>query len=232
LTGPAITLDGGVVDLRSRILSLAQESCSADLMKPISREMSGLTFHHHYHLLYDLRTLLGSGRKVYLEIGVFNGGSLALMMQHPLETELHGIDPLILANQVEFTFANISKFNKYPRTVTIHQKYSYDPELLQRLKGVSIDLLFVDGDHQGPAVIQDFELYAPLVSKEGFIVFDDYIDPEFSPEVRPAVDLIVERTKTGYYPGAYEVIGTLPNFLLADPADMVENSVFILRKKS
>ena len=223
---------GGFVDLRSRILSLAQESRSAELMRPISREMSGLTFHHHYHLLYDLRTILGSAPKVYLEIGVFNGGSLALMMQHPLETELHGVDPLILANQVEFTFANISRFNKYQRKVTIHQKYSHDPELLQRLNGVSIDLLFVDGDHRGPAIIQDFELYSPLVSRGGFIVFDDYIDPEFSPAVRPSVDFIVERMKTGYYPGEYEVIGTLPNSLRADPADMAENSVFIIRKKT
>ena len=52
----------------------------------------GVTWHCHYHLMYDLRTILGPDPKVYLEIGVYGGGSLAFMMQHPYETELHGVD--------------------------------------------------------------------------------------------------------------------------------------------
>ncbi len=179
-------------------------------MRPISETMAGRTFHDHYHFLYDLRTLLGPEKRVYVEIGVYNGGSLAFMMRHPYETELHGIDPLFLPNQVEFTFANIAKFNKYHRKVEIHQNYSHDPELLRRLRGLSIDLLFVDGDHRGPSVIQDFELYSPMVNPGGFIAFDDYIDPECSPEVRPSVDLIVQRMKDHAYAGDYEIIGTLP----------------------
>jgi predicted O-methyltransferase YrrM len=220
-----------ILGLKEQILSLARRSNSAQLMAPISAAMSGRTFHHDYHFLYDLRTLLGTGKKTYLEIGVYNGGSLALMMQHPYETELHGVDPLVLPDQVEFTFANLERFNIHSRQVTIHRNYSEDPELLRRLEGVAIDLLFIDGDHRGPSVVRDYELYSPLVSRGGFIVFDDYIDPVCSPEVRPSVDLIVQRMREGGgYPGKYEIIGTLPKPYRPAPGEDPWNSTFIVRK--
>ena len=61
-------------------------------------------------------------------------------------------------------------------------------------------------------------------------MFDDYLDPECSPEVRPAVDLIVERIQQHRYAGQYDIIGCVPNVLGADPADMSINSTFVLRK--
>jgi predicted O-methyltransferase YrrM len=218
--------------LQEQIIALGRDSRSAELALTVKRTMAGLTLHCHYHLLYDLRTILGPAKKVYLEIGVYNGGSLSFMMQHPYETELHGVDPLILPRQVEYTFANVGSFNTHQRKVVVHQKYSYDPVLLAELDALAIDLLFIDGDHQASSVIQDFDLYSPRVAPGGFIVFDDYIDPEYSPEVRPAVDLIIDRIAARSYPGDYEPIGCLPNSLRADPADMDVNSTFILRKRS
>jgi predicted O-methyltransferase YrrM len=40
-------------------------------------------------------------------------------------------------------------------------------------KDSKIDLLFIDGDHTYEGVKKDFELYAPLVSDNGIIVFHD-----------------------------------------------------------
>jgi hypothetical protein len=57
-------------------------------------------------------------------------------------------------------------------------------------------------------------LYSPLVGSVGFIVFDDYLDFEFSPGVNPAVNRIVQ----WIIAGADDVIGTLPNSPRADPA--------------
>jgi predicted O-methyltransferase YrrM len=216
--------------LREGIQALGRESNSSLMLQKVSAEMSGKTFHHHMHVLYDLRTFLGPSRKVYLEIGVYNGASLALMMQHPFETEIHGIDPLILDGQVEHTFSNVKRFNIHGRCVAIHQTYSHDPGLLHELKDLSIDLLFVDGDHQQESVLHDFELYSPLVGSGGFIVFDDYLDFEFSPGVNPAVNRIVQRISAGAVSGRYDVIGTLPNSARADPVEMAESSVFILRR--
>jgi hypothetical protein len=87
---------------------------------------------------------------------VYDGGSLSFMMQHPYETELHGVDPLVLQGQVDHTFANVKTFNTHRRRVTVHQKYSCDPEFWLDLDGLVIDLLFIDGDHQLSSVIKDF----------------------------------------------------------------------------
>jgi predicted O-methyltransferase YrrM len=213
-----------------QVVALGRESHSVQIAHKIKEMMTGVTWHCHYHLMYDLRTILGPEPKVYLEIGVYDGGSLAFMMQHPYETELHGVDPLVLPGQVEHTFANIAAFNTLGRHVTVHQKYSYDPALWRELDGLSIDLLFIDGDHHTSSVIEDFERYSSRVAPGGFIVFDDYIDPEYSPEVGPAVDLIVGRIEQHRYPGQYEIIGSVPNVLGADPVDMSINSTFVVRR--
>ncbi|MGM3186621.1 class I SAM-dependent methyltransferase [Musicola paradisiaca] len=69
-------------------------------------------------------------------------------------------------------------------------------------------MLHIDGGHRGRNVLLDFLLYSPTVVKGGFIVFDDYRDHEFSPEVGPAVDLL----RAGGYFNGFDVIGSLPGF--------------------
>lgn len=46
-----------------------------------------------------------------------------------------------------------------------------------------IDFLFIDGDHTYEGVMQDFEMYGPLVRQGGIIAFHDLITPEFSPHI-------------------------------------------------
>lgn len=47
-----------------------------------------------------------------------------------------------------------------------------------RQSAPSVRLLFIDGEHTPDAVRRDIELYAPLLSPGGSIVFDDYM-PKF-----------------------------------------------------
>ena len=183
--------------LAEQILALGRESHSVEVAHKIKKTMTGVTWHCHYHLMYDLRT----SPKVYLEIGVYDGGSLAFMMQHPYETELHGVDPLVLPGQVEHTFANIALFNTFGRKVTVHRRFSHDPVLWRELDGISIDLIFIDGDHHATSVVEDFERGSSQVAPGGFIVFDDYLDPECSPGCAPRSDLIVERIQQHRYAG-------------------------------
>jgi hypothetical protein len=46
------------------------------------------------------------------------------------------------------------------------------------------------------------------IYKEGFIVFDDYLDYKYSPDVRKAVDYIATNLDKTYY----NIIGTIPNY--------------------
>jgi hypothetical protein len=77
---------------------------------------------------------------------------------------------------------------------------------LKNLKNIGFrtDILFIDGDHYKRGVIFDFENYKEFVNPGGFIVFDDYEDFEYSPEVRVAVDEIVKNIDNT----KFNIIGT------------------------
>lgn len=177
------------------------------------------SFHHHIHILYDLRDLLSSDEKVYMEIGSYCGGSAALMLSHPNKTHVYCIDPLNLnkshyggtTSQYETLKQNL-ELKKGNNTYEIFKSYSNDKGLLNLLKerNIKADILFIDGDHSYNAVLNDFYNYHEFVNPGGFIVFDDYVDNEYSPQVRPAVDKIVKDIEEHSLP--YEIIGSLPNF--------------------
>ena len=56
-----------------------------------------------------------------------------------------------------------------------HDQTTYD-SLLKVLNGHKIDFLFIDGDHTYEGVKQDYEMYSPLVSDNGYIAFHDIND--------------------------------------------------------
>ena len=100
-------------------------------------------------------------------------------------------------------------------------------------------MLFIDGGHEYDTVINDFEKFAPLVSKNGFIIFDDYmmfevpvprtytkVEKERKGQVRRAVDVILEKNKKDY-----NVIGILPNTAKAFKQKWPYNPDFIIQKK-
>lgn len=188
-------------------------SNSNELVNSIAETMNGSTFHHNYHILYDIRTLLGSEKKTYTEIGTYCGGSCSLMLQHNFDTDIYCIDSFVaLKNQYDILESNINRYNKYNRNVTIYKNYSTDIELLNKLKSTNFktDILFIDGGHHYNTVIADFNNYCKFVNIGGYIIFDDYMDYIYSPDVKKAVDNIVLNIKSEM-PEQYEIIGCLPN---------------------
>lgn len=188
-----------------------ENSNSSSIVKYISNNMMGNTFHHHYHILYDIRTVLGKEKKIYTEIGTFHGGSAALMLQHQFDTELYCIDPMTASNdQYEIYCENKTKFNKNNREVTLFKNYSTNCYLLEFLKfsNFKTDILFIDGDHHYDSVIFDFENFSSFVNSGGYIIFDDYLDYKYSPEVKSAVDYIINNMLNN----EYEIIGSLSNY--------------------
>ena len=87
-----------------------------------------------------------------------------------------------------------------------------------------IDVLFIDGDHSFDGVLADFNMYVDLVDVGGFIVFDDYNDIVYSPEVKQAVDSILPSLVD------FEVIGTLDNNLGAYPSELKEGNCFVIKR--
>ena len=87
-----------------------------------------------------------------------------------------------------------------------------------------IDLLFIDGDHSFNGVIADFNMYGDLISVGGYVVFDDYNDNTYSPEVKQAVNSLLPNLVD------YEIIGTLENILGAYPSELKEGNCFVIKK--
>jgi cephalosporin hydroxylase len=200
---------------------------SLNLTREISDKIEDQTFHHHYHILYDVANSYPEDyRLTYVEIGCFAGGSACLMLQRP-NTQVISID---LGSPIppETVYNNVKKLNKFNNQYDYLKGNSQTYEMVDNLKKIisEIDILFIDGDHSYQGAMNDFLLYEGLVKSGGYIVFDDYNDSQHSPEVKIAVDDIVSAIT-----GTYDIIGTLPNTFGARPNTMLEGNDFIIRKK-
>jgi len=175
------------------------------------------SFHHGTHILYDLRTKLGAEPKIYLEIGVYGGATSALIASHPYPTEVHGIDIGTITPFGDVPYEKvlnqaIDTFRTPQSSFQLHLGDSKSPSLISAIKKTVklVDMLFIDGDHSFWGCTEDFMIYSPLVQSGGYIIFDDYNDYEFSPEVRKSVDALVYSGNSSI-PTTYEVIGQIKN---------------------
>jgi cephalosporin hydroxylase len=196
---------------------------SLELTQVISEKINNQTFHHHYHILYDLP--VDSEEKInYLEIGCYAGGSAILMLLRP-NTRVVSVD-LGYPISKETVLANVSNNNPLENEFHYVQGDSSDESTVDRVKELipQVDILFIDGNHTYQSVIRDFELYSQLVVTNGYVVFDDYNDAEFSPEVKQAVDDIVKDLEN------YQIIGTVANTLGARPDSLKDGNCYIIRK--
>jgi cephalosporin hydroxylase len=198
---------------------------SLRLTEKISNEMDGKTFHHHYHILYDIVNLYPVDYNLtYVEIGCYAGGSACLVGQRK-KTNIISID-LGTPIYPDVPKNNFKKFNIHGNSYKYIQGNSQSIDIVTELKKNinSIDVLFIDGDHTYGGVIKDFELYSPFVSKNGYIIFDDYNDSHHSPDVKKAVNNIIEKITN------YEIIGTIPNTFNARPKELTDGNCFIIKK--
>ena len=175
-----------------------------------------VSFHTHVKLLGYLALSLKDVPGDILEIGVWKGKSLALM--HRLGgagAKAIGIDPLEIEGQAK----EIRIFQKkiFP-DITVVQGYSeYAAEQALAISH-SFKLFHIDGGHLTKNVWIDFLAYGQFVLPAGYLVFDDYADKEFSPEVGPAIDRMRE---IGLFEG-WDIIGQVEPF----------TNSFVLRRKS
>lgn len=211
-------------------MSFTPTMFSLELVRKISQNIP--TFHHHYHILFDIASSFESIKKVrYLEIGCYGGASAALVASRP-NTHVISVDvgrPIPMEYAVESVNAhkhNSSTF-KYILGNSCDPQTMYDVHIAN--DSHQFDVLFIDGDHSRQAVITDYLLYSPLLGCGGFLIFDDYRDAESSPQVRMAVDELISR-----YHDCWEIFGTIPNVFNAHPqghAGLAEGNCFVVRKK-
>lgn len=174
-----------------------------------------LSFHDHVKLLGYLCLLIGEAAGDLVEIGVWKGKSLCFMSQMcGRKRRVFGIDPMELDRQADELGFYHGKL--FPEATLIRGYSELAAERFQA-HAPQAALLHIDGGHAGRNVLLDFLLYAPCVVSGGFVVFDDYGDHDYSPEVGPAVDLL----RAGGYFRDFRVIGSVSGF---------ENSYLLQRR--
>lgn len=212
-------------------MDLKSTQFSLDVVRQIAINVP--TFHHHYHVLYDIANTFGEGKINYVEIGAYAGASSCLMMQR-LNTAIISIDlgepmpkSVVLKNVLNYKYNN----NYYKYIQGNSQLIETKSQVIEALINSTsfgyengIDILFIDGDHSFNGVLADFEMYRDLVNIGGYVIFDDYNDTAYSPEVKQAVDSLLPSLKE------YEVIGTLENTLGAYPSELKEGNCFIIKR--
>ena len=165
-----------------------------------------LSFHDHVKLLgyicLEIYDLPGD----ILEIGVWKGKSLAFMQRlSPRGIKLIGVDPCSLAGQLE----DLTYFHKQllpEAEIVVGQSELSVPKVSSLSK--NFKLIHIDGGHQYHNVWLDFLLYERFLVPGGYIVFDDYNDLTYSPEVGQAVN---DLYRGGFF-DKFNVIGAVPEF--------------------
>lgn len=197
-------------------------------VQKIVGEMEGQTFHHHFHVLYDIISSFKKENINYFEIGSYCGASGSLVLSHTKQVNAFCMDTFAEA-PTELVKRNFDKFKNPSSNYNLIIGDSQKDNDIDKLKKIvnNVDLFYIDGDHSYQGCINDFLNYNELVVSGGYIVFDDYHDVNYSPQVKHAVDFIVSDLLFG----CYEVIGSFRNSLNTYPSEMIYNNEFILRKK-
>jgi cephalosporin hydroxylase len=199
---------------------------SIEKVNYIIENMDGSSFHNHYHILYDICNSLKD--VTYVEIGSFAGGSASLMSTNKNVKKIISID---LGRPIDksIPIKNVNKFKHKECEYTYIEGDSKDKNTIEKLEMLvdSVDILFIDGDHTYNGVRSDFNNYSKFVKSGGYIVFDDYLDFNHSPDVKKFVDDLVKDIPKNQY----EVIGSLKYEELKLTNRMKESSnEFILKK--
>ena len=157
------------------------------------------------HIDYMINLKKEHNPKIYAEIGVLYGGSIIEQMKDDQSCFYIGIDPFTgyygneydrhrnvhLEDHINIVKKNIDENNPHNHEYKLIKGLSQSPEVLQEVSQYKIDYLFIDGDHSGEGVKNDFYNYLPFMNSGGLILFDNYDDPSWT-EVKPATDKIIE----------------------------------------
>lgn len=161
-------------------------------------QFSATTFGPH-QIKHEILSFLEFARtkepKYVCEIGTANGGTNFLLSQAlPSVRMIIGVD-LYVKNQLQLHY-----FSKSSQKLIFINGSSYASSTLEKVRqnlvDKTLDLLFIDGDHNYEGVKQDFLKYKSLVRDGGLIAFHDII-PDY---------LTRYGTQTGHW------VGDVPKF--------------------
>lgn len=114
--------------------------------------------------------VLPSGPRRWLELGSYEGKSAEWTLQHAIRKG----DELVCVD----LWRNADVEKRFDQNVRLHVtafKESHESFLLRQIRdGRTFDVIYVDGDHNAPAVLSDCVLGWKVLRPNGVMIFDDY----------------------------------------------------------
>ena len=146
------------------------------------------TVRFHDHVITSVQSICRQVGfpKTVIEIGVFEGETtfnMSQMISQNVEDYKHyAIDPFDTSadlpeeniSSTKEIFLNNLKESQ-PGLVEFMNMKSFDALIDLRNRGVKADLIYVDGDHRAPEVLQDAVLGFELLNIGGVMLFDDSV---------------------------------------------------------
>ncbi len=109
--------------------------------------------------------------KRVLEIGVSDGGSIAMWHKFFPNAEIFGVDIKMNGSPV------IKKLKQEPR-VHLFKGDAYSRRFVNKLKDLKFDIILDDGIHDMPSWKKFLKLYPALLAKDGILMIEDIYSPE------------------------------------------------------
>ena len=214
---------------KDELIEVIRSNNSYEIFKNLIIRLDGYIPHHHNHILYDIRTLLGNKQKIYTEVGKSTMSTACLLLQHEYNTKINCIGNLkFFENQSEIISRNTNNSNKFNYDVKIYDINPIDNYLINYLRETNFktDILFIiENVYETVKLIID--IYAEFVNPEGYIVIDNYNDYYWSPKIKQSVNDFISTIDHG----KYKIIGCLPNITNAFiNLNINEYNSFIIKK--
>lgn len=190
------------------ILTHPEFERAKEYVQEINTKINGrICLSDHIHIIYIIKEMMKDSFENYLEIGTLHGGSMSLALQSRYGVKHIGIDLFTYYGKPsdpydekktvvskENAIKNVQLMNRYNHNFELFEGSSYNDDTVNLVKSKidAISLLLIDGDHSFEGKLRDYNLYSPLVSSGGIIIFGTY-GSRYWPEVKQAVDTIDKR---------------------------------------
>ena len=142
---------------------------------PYWNQNSGTGISGLINLCFDIY-LLNSKASSWVEIGSYTGESALIFAAFPFVKELNCVDPMVLGKRtdLEESFRERLKYFMKPFWPKVDLHIETSEEYSKKVPDNSIDVVYIDGDHEYPCVLNDLYLWYPKLRSGGFLCGHDY----------------------------------------------------------